>query len=308
VLEQQFKFTYLDEKGQRLDLYIVSCLPSYSRSRLQALVRDGFVSVDGKIPTKPGIIVNRGQQVAVRIPPIEPVDLIPEAIPLKIIYEDGDILVIDKPAGMVVHPAVGHERGTLVHATLAHAPDLQGIGGELRPGIVHRLDKETSGIILVAKNDRSQQWLQNQFKQRQVHKVYWTLVDGHPPTPQGRVEAPIGRDPAHRKKMAIVPAAKGRSAVTEYTSLERFLNHELIEARPITGRTHQIRLHMAFLGCPVAGDTVYGHHKPSIEAGRFFLHATRIEVILPGRKLPSVFDAPLPLELEMILQQMRRRG
>lgn len=304
--DQVYRFTFQGVKGQRLDRFLVECLPEYSRSRLQGLVQDGFVWVDGGLAGKAGQGLETGQEVVVHVPPPQPSILQPEDIQLEIVFENKDLLVIDKPAGMVVHPAAGHATGTLVQAALSVLPDLEGVGGELRPGVVHRLDKETSGLILLAKNDRAHHWLQDQFRLRLVEKIYLALVDGQPPTPTGRVEAPIGRDPAHRKKMAVVPLDKGREAVSEYKTLEGFPKHTLLEVHPLTGRTHQIRLHLAFLGCPVVGDTLYGHHSPSLEIGRHFLHAYRLKINLPGEARPRQFEAPLPQELEIILQTVRR--
>lgn len=289
---------------QRLDKFLVECLPEFSRSRLQALIQDGRVTVDGKTAGKAGLMVEVGQQVQVVVPPPEPTDLIPEEIALDVIYEDDQLLVINKPAGMVVHPAPGHSSGTLVHAVLAHDPDMEGIGGEQRPGVVHRLDKDTSGVLLLAKNDAMHRWLQAQFKARKLTKEYLALVDGQPPTPTGRIEAAIGRDPSHRKRMAIVPDHKGRDAVTEYSTVETFPQHTLLRVRILTGRTHQIRLHLAFLGCPVAGDLIYGHRHSSIPLKRFFLHAARLTINLPGKPDPVTFEAPLPSELEEVLKQL----
>jgi 23S rRNA pseudouridine1911/1915/1917 synthase len=300
---------FLVQAGEeRLDKYLVSCLPEFSRSRLQGLIRDNQVLVDGQVVTKTSHILNRGQKVVVTIPEPEPVGLIPEEIPLDVIFESDDLMIINKPAGMVVHPGAGHKTGTLVHAALAHAPELEGIGGELRPGVVHRLDKDTSGLILVAKNDRSHRWLQEQFRLRRVRKVYLALVDGTPPTPTGRIEAPIGRDPAHRRKMAVTTLQKGREAVTEYQTVETYAHHTLIEAHPLTGRTHQIRLHMAFLGCPIVADSLYGRRKPSLPLERHFLHATRLTILLPGQMEEQTFTAPLPADLEKIIQQLRTHG
>jgi len=227
---------------------------------------------------------------------------------LEIIFENEDLIVVNKPAGMVVHPAAGHQAGTLVHAALAHAPEMEGIGGEQRPGVVHRLDKNTSGLILLAKNDQTHRWLQDQFRLRKIQKTYLALVDGQPPTPTGRVEAPIGRDLKARKKMAVVPVAKGRQAVSEYHTLETFAAHTLLEVHPITGRTHQIRLHLAFLGCPVAGDTIYGKRHSTIPTERHFLHAMHITVRLRDAKQPSTFEAPLPAELANLLDQLRGKA
>ena len=304
---QFLHFVYDYEDDERLDKFLVGMLPEHSRSRLQTLIQDENVSVNGRVITKTGFKLTRGDTVQIILPPIQPVDLVPEDIPLDIIHEDSQVLIINKPAGMVVHPSAGHSSGTLVHAALAHAPDIEGIGGELRPGIVHRLDKNTSGLILIAKNDQAQRWLQNQFRSRTVGKTYLALVDGHPPTPKGRIEAAIGRDPGNRKRMAIVEEKKGKIAYTEYFTLERFADHTYLEVKLLTGRTHQIRLHMAFLGCPVVGDTVYGKKKPSIDLNRHFLHSAEIQIILPGKKDLSTFRAPLPQELEQVLHQLRSR-
>lgn len=301
----QLTFEITAADADRLDKFLVSQLPQFSRSRLQGLIRDGFVQVNAKTVTKTGTVLVLGQTVEIVLPEIEPSDLIPEEIPLNVVFENQDLMVINKPAGMVVHPAAGHATGTLVHAALAHAPELEGIGGERRPGIVHRLDKDTSGLILVAKNERAHRWLQDQFRLRRVKKVYLALVDGFAPTPTGRIEAFIGRDPEHRKKMAIVSAQKGRDSVTEYRVLETFANHSLIEAHPLTGRTHQIRLHLAFLGCPIVGDSIYGHRKPSLELQRHFLHATRLTIQLPGETQPRTFEAALPPELDDLLKSIR---
>ncbi|HNO95322.1 MAG TPA: RluA family pseudouridine synthase, partial [Anaerolineales bacterium] len=179
-------------------------------------------------------------------------------------------------------------------------------GGEERPGLVHRLDKETSGLIILAKNERAHNWLQDQFRLRKVEKTYLALVDGKPPTPAGRVEAPIGRDPSHRKKMAIVSPGKGREAVSEYKTLESFRHHTLLEFHPHTGRTHQIRLHCQFLGCPIVGDSVYGKRTNTATIDRHFLHAFRLKIILPNEKQPRMFEAELPEELKAVLEEVKR--
>jgi 23S rRNA pseudouridine1911/1915/1917 synthase len=214
-------------------------------------------------------------------------------------------MVVNKPAGMVVHPATGHKTGTLVHAALAHAPEMVGIGGEKRPGVVHRLDKDTSGLILLAKNDQAHRWLQDQFRLRKTQKIYIALVDGKPPTPSGRIEAPIGRDSVYRKVMAVTDINKGREAFSEYYTKETFREHTLLEVHPLTGRTHQIRVHLAFIGCPVAGDTIYGHKHATIPLDRHFLHAARLTILLPNESQPHTFEAPLPVELEQVLGMLR---
>ena len=297
-------FEFQKDQEERLDHFLVERLPEFSRSRLQGLIKDGFVTVDSVPAKKSGQLLEPGAQVVVRIPPPVPTGLVGEDIPLDIIFENNDLLVVNKPAGMVVHPAAGHETGTLVHAVLGYNPDLEGIGGEERPGVVHRLDKETSGLILLAKNERAHRWLQDQFRLRKVEKIYLALVDGAPPTPSGRVEAPIGRDPSHRKKMAIMPPGKGREAVSEYVTLEAFKEHTLLEFHPFTGRTHQIRLHCMFLGCPIVGDKVYGHRKQSIALDRHFLHASRLKIVLPGEKQARQFEASLPNELQKVLDSL----
>ncbi len=291
---------------ERLDKFIVRNFLEYSRSRIQGLIKDGFVCVDGEVVTKPSLFVEKKQIVKVTIPPNEPADVSAENIPLDIIYENDDLLIINKQAGMVVHPSAGHDSGTLVNAALGHDPDLEGVGGELRPGIVHRLDKDTSGIIVIAKNDQALQWLQDQFRLRKVKKVYLALVDGRPPTPKGRIEAPIGRDSAHRKRMAIVSAEKGREAVSEYETLEEFINHTLLRVHPFTGRTHQIRLHLKLLGTPIVGDILYGHRHLSLDIPRQFLHASQLEITLPHESATRIFKAPLPEELESILIHLRK--
>jgi 23S rRNA pseudouridine1911/1915/1917 synthase len=307
VSDHTHRFVFQEEGQRRLDHFLVECLPELSRSRIQGAIKDGFVAVNASAVVKTGMMLENGAVVEIRIPPSQPTDLTPEEIPLRIVFENEDLMLVNKPAGMVVHPAAGHASGTLVHAALAHAPDMEGIGGEIRPGVVHRLDKDTSGLILVAKNERTQQMLQDQFRLRQVKKVYLALVDGMPPTPKGRVEAPIGRDPSKRKQMAVVPLKRGREAVTEYFTVEKFPQHTLLEAHPLTGRTHQIRLHLAFLGCPIVGDTIYGFTHPSLPLKRQFLHAARITFVLPGEKQASTFEAPLPQDLSAILEGLRNQ-
>lgn len=300
-------FHFEKEDKQRLDVFLTACLPEFSRSRIQGLIKGGFVKVEAGIVTKAGRDLEPGEQIQIRIPPPVPSGLVAEDIPLDIVFENEDLMVVNKPAGMVVHPSPGHNSGTLVHAALGYLPELEGIGGEERPGIVHRLDKDTSGLIVIAKNERAHRWLQDQFKSRKVEKIYLALVDSKPPTPAGRVEAPIGRNTTHRKLMAVVPLDKGREAVSEYRTLENFPAHTLLEVHPLTGRTHQIRVHMAFLGCPVAADMVYGKRKPTVELGRHFLHAHRLKIVLPGEKQARIFEASLPQELQFVLEHLRQK-
>ena len=303
--DRVLNFHFEAETPERLDKFLVGLLQEFSRSRIQGLIANGFVDVDGHAAKKAGQSLESGSTVTVRIPPPVPTDLIAEDIPLDILFENDDLIVVNKPAGMVVHPAVGHLSGTLVNAILGYDPDIEGIGGEERPGVVHRLDKETSGLILLAKNERAHRWLQDQFRLRKVDKTYLALVDGKPPTPSGRVEAYIGRDPSHRKRMAIVPESRGREAISEYKTLEEFQGFTLLEFHPLTGRTHQIRLHCAFLKCSIVGDEVYGRKKSSVKITRHFLHAYRLKIILPEEKEPRLFEAPLPEELEQVLVALR---
>jgi len=298
-------FLFEREQEERLDHVLVGIFPEFSRSRLQGLIKEGLVKVDGQPARKTGQMLESGMTVEVTIPAPKPTGLIGENIPLDIIYENEDLLVINKPAGMVAHPAAGHATGTLIHAVLGYAPDIEGIGGEERPGLVHRLDKDTSGLILLAKNERAHRWLQDQFRLRKVEKTYLALVDGRPPTPSGRIEAPIGRDPSHRKKMALMSPGKGREAISEYITLENYAEHTLLAFHPLTGRTHQIRLHCAFLGCPITGDKIYGRKKATIQLNRHFLHAATLKITLPGEDRARTFEAPTPAELEAILQELR---
>jgi 23S rRNA pseudouridine1911/1915/1917 synthase len=293
--------------GGRLDHVLTGRWKAFSRSRLQQLIRQGYVLVNGRPVSKPAYRLEGGETVELQLPAPRPSELIPEDISLAIVYEDENVLVIDKPAGMVVHPSAGHDHGTLVHAALAHAPDMAGVGGERRPGVVHRLDKDTSGLIMLAKNDRAHYSLQKQFKHRSVEKRYIALVDGAPSAAAGVVQAAIGRDPKNRKRMSILPKG-GREAETTYRTLESFAGHTLLELKPHSGRTHQIRLHMAFLGCPVVGDRVYGKRKPSLPLQRHFLHASRLTITLPGEDQPATFHSPLPADLEQLLAELRKRG
>ena len=303
----RLQFTVGPVPPQRLDRFLADSIPQLTRSRLQKIIRDGLVRVDGVPAGKTGQVVEPGMQVEIDLPPTRSAGITPEDIPLDIVFENGDLLVVNKPAGMVVHPSAGHAGGTLVNAVLAHAPDIEGIGGEIRPGVVHRLDKLTSGLILLAKNERALNFMQGQFRDRTVHKVYLALVDGQPATPTGVIEAPIGRDNHNRKRMAVVPPNRGRAARSEYRTLERFADHTLLEVHPETGRTHQIRVHLAYIGCPIAGDTVYGRKKRSLKIKRHFLHAARLTIRIPGEEGPQTFEAQLPENLANLLDDMRRK-
>lgn len=287
--------------GERLDRYVSVHLPDLSRAAAQRLIDDGNIRVDGRV-SKPGYRVRAGERISVRIPPPESAIAQPEAIPLDIIYEDENVLVVNKPAGMVVHPAAGHAAGTLVNAVLAHSPHLN-VGGVERPGIVHRLDADTSGLIVIAKNDAALHELQAQWKSRDVHKTYLALVEGHITPPRGKIDAPIGRDPKHRQRMAVLAnsgSAHARNAVTIYHTLATLGNYTLVEAEPQTGRTHQIRVHFAFVGFPIVGDIVYGRKKNSLGLTRQFLHAWKLSLALPG-KGPADLIAPLAPDLRDVL-------
>lgn len=304
-LIQKASLHYQKPAGERLDQFLAEELADFSRSRLQSLIRQGQAVVNGAKVLRPSYLLRQGDQIELTVPRAEPNRLVPEPGPLDVLYEDENVLVVNKAAGMVVYPAAGHRSGTLMNAVLAHAPELGSLPGDLRPGVVHRLDKDTSGVLIIAKNDRSQRWLQEQFRTRAAQKEYLALVDGHPPTRKGRIEAPIGRDPTHRQRMAIVGEGKGRPAVTEFEAVENFREHTLLSVRPLTGRTHQIRVHLASVGCPVSGDLVYGRGRSTLGLNRFFLHAKRLTLRLPGADRLSNFEAPLPAELVAVLEQLR---
>ncbi|MBN1438745.1 MAG: RluA family pseudouridine synthase [Anaerolineales bacterium] len=323
-MKDELRTLSADAGGERLDRFLGRRLAEHSRTYLQKLIEEGFVDVNGSPALKPARPLVEGDAVAVRFPPTPPPGVEPESIPLRIVFENADLLVIDKPAGMVVHPAAGHRSGTLVGAVLAHAPEVGGVGELERPGIVHRLDKDTSGLIVVAKNMAAQRALQDSFARRAAKKTYLALVSGRPPTPEGRIEAPIGRDPRNRQRMAVVPPSRGREAVTLYLTRERFEDYTLLEAHPLTGRTHQIRVHLAYIGCPVAGDSVYGprHRTPSHsptragkgwergqggeggKAERQLLHAWKLKITLPGEEAPREFEAPLAEDFQAVLASL----
>ena len=285
--------------GFRLDLFIVQQLPELSRSFIQKLIEDGHVTLNGK-PARAGIKLKEGDEVAITIPPPEPSELLAEDIPLSIIYEDDDLLVVDKPAGMTTHPAPGNPAHTLVNALLSHLPALPESDNPVRPGIVHRLDKDTSGLILVAKTRGALANLSAQFKSREVKKAYVALVKGKVAPQSGIIDAPIGRDRAHRQKMAVTDS--GRPARTAYTTLKVYKGYTLVEARPETGRTHQIRVHFASVGHPIVGDATYGSKADLV--GRQFLHAQRLSFKLPSTGRRVEFTSPLPPDLQKALDML----
>jgi 23S rRNA pseudouridine1911/1915/1917 synthase len=304
----------VERQGIRLDRYLADEIPELSRSAAQRLIDNGLATVNGE-SAKASYKIQPGDTVRVALPDTARPALVPEDIPLDVVYEDKDLLVIDKPAGMVIHPAPGHTSGTLVNALLAYCPQLAG-GGDDRPGIVHRLDRDTSGLIVAAKNDRTRSALQQQFKDRTVRKAYLALLDGELQPAWGSIQAPIGRDPHQRQRMAVL--AGGREATTEYHVLERFGRREgaktgsssasgfsLVEAEPKTGRTHQIRVHFASIGHPVAGDAVYGPRRPLLAVPRQFLHAWRLGFKHPRTGERIDLEIPLPPDLSSVLDQLR---
>ena len=288
--------------GDRLDRYVAAALPDVSRAYAQQLIEDGHVRVNGQA-VKRSTSLAVDDVVTVTLPLPQPTDLIAEPIPLTIRYEDEDLLVVDKPTGMVVHPAPGHASGTLVNALLYHYPDLA-INGDLRPGIVHRIDRDTSGLLVVAKHDRAKAYLQTQQQARTMTKVYLALIEGHFREPEGTIEAPIDRHPTDRLRMAVVPT--GRSARTDYRELERLGSYTLVEARLHTGRTHQIRVHFAHKHHPVVGDPLYGPRRQSHPLGltRQFLHAHCLGFDnLNGKHIEVT--SPLPPDLQTVLDRLR---
>jgi 23S rRNA pseudouridine1911/1915/1917 synthase len=295
--------------GKRLDRFLAEQVPDLSRSAAQRLIEGEQVSVNGEA-AKASYRIRPGDVVVALLPSQEAPEPEAEPIPLRVVYEDEALLAVDKPAGMVVHPAPGHRGGTLVNALLAYCPELAGSGGK-RPGIVHRLDRDTSGLILVAKSEKIRRALQRQFKERQVRKTYLALVDGHLQPAWGLIEAPIGRDPQRRQRMAVL--AGGREAVTEVHVLEQFAqqlgpaagDYSLVEAEPKTGRTHQIRVHLASIGHPVVGDRVYGRRRSRLPVPRQFLHARRLQFRHPLGGSRMDLEAPLPPDLAAVLELLR---
>jgi len=297
------EFTYSGEDTPRLDKFLTDALEGFSRVHTQAFIDEGKVTVNGLVKTKAALRINSGDVIRVEVPDQVSETLLGEATALDILYEDESVLVVNKPAGMVVHPGAGNPTGTLVNAALAHFPPLKDVGETARPGVVHRLDKETSGVIILAKTEAAYHHLVRQFKSRKTEKTYLALVDGVPPTPTGRIEANVHRDERYRQKMAVAYEGKGRRAVSEYSTVKNYNNHTLLEVKPLTGRTHQIRVHLAYINSPVAGDQIYGRHKSSIPGTRFFLHAQKLKIELPSGEIRE-FTAPLPIELEEILTQL----
>ena len=283
----------------RLDRFLAEKERELTRSRIHSLIGEGQVTLNGQV-ARPAQKVRTGDRVTLTIPPVRESDLIPQDIPLEVIYQDSDIVVIDKPAGLSVHPGPGHPDGTLVNALLARCPDIQGIGGVHRPGIVHRLDKDTSGLIVVAKTEKAHLDISSQIKSRAVHKGYMALTVGAPPQDSGTVDAPIARDPRHRQRMAVVLG--GRESRTHFRVLKELDGHALLSLTLETGRTHQIRVHLAYLGYPIYGDEVYGRRSPALP--RQFLHASALEFRHPRTGEQVSFHSELPGDLKEAMESL----
>lgn len=293
-----------EESGERIDKFAAECAEEgVSRTQVQDWIRSGHVTVNGAA-VKPNYRLAEGDVVAIMPPEPEDADVQPEPIPLHIVYEDRDVIVVDKPRGMVVHPAHGHLSGTLVNALLHHCRDLSGINGRLRPGIVHRIDKDTTGLLAAAKNDLAHVSLSEQLKAHTVERAYIALVHGNLPHDQGTIDAPIGRDPRDRKRFAVVPG--GKPSVTHFAVLERFGDYTLVRLNLETGRTHQIRVHMKYIGYPLAGDPIYGRAKTVPLDGQA-LHAAALGFVHPRSREKLRFESPLPDDFRAVLEMLRNR-
>lgn len=296
----------VDYSGERIDRFLSENLEDLSRSYIQKLLKEGSILVGGR-PVKANYKVNENDEILVRIPDPEVLDIVPENIPLDILYEDEDILVVNKPKGMVVHPSPGHYSHTLVNAILYHCGErLSGINGVLRPGIVHRIDMDTTGSLLVCKNDRAHQILAEELKEHAITRRYHAIVHGNLKEDRGTVNAPIGRHPVDRKKMST-KSSNGRPAVTHYKVLERFGSYTYIECELETGRTHQIRVHMSSIGHPILGDVVYGPARCPFKLEGQTLHAKTLGITHPSTGEYMEFDAPLPEYFSVLLEKLRRK-
>ena len=294
-----------NDEGIRLDAFLAQ-KSGETRSRIQNLIKDGCVKRNGKAPGKAGEKLAAGDEIELTLPDPEPLEAVPVEMDIPIVYEDADIVVVNKPRALVVHPAAGHQQDTLVNALLFACDDLSGIGGKMRPGIVHRLDKDTTGLMVVAKNDAAHVDLAEQIRVHSAGRVYWAVVEGHLRDDEGFVDAPIGRSPKDRKKMAVV--AGGREARTNYRVLERFAKCTLIECRLVTGRTHQIRVHMASLGHPVCGDPIYGFQKSGAGNCPLMLHARELHIRHPKTGEEMNFLAEPPQDYAAVLERLRRES
>ncbi|WP_223226091.1 RluA family pseudouridine synthase [Sporomusa sp. GT1] len=295
--------TMSDEQGLRIDVLLAKRFPELSRSHLQKLIADDLVTVNGKL-IKANYKVQAEDSIRIIFPEAKPVEIAAEAIPLDILYEDADIIVINKPRGMVVHPAAGNYAGTLVNALLEHCQDLSGINGEIRPGIVHRLDKDTSGVMVAAKNDRAHIALAEQIKNRTASRKYVAIVHGTIAEEQGIINAPIGRHPSDRKKMAVT-FSNSKEAITRFRVIERFINYTLVECKLQTGRTHQIRVHMQYISHPVVGDPKYGPEKKRFAISGQALHSAELSLKHPISGEELLFTAPVPPDMADILTKLK---
>ncbi len=294
-----------DQAGERLDVFLVRQQPELSRAHIQKLIVAGEVLVDGQLK-KANYKFKGGEQVNFQIPAPAPVEIVPEELPLDILYEDQDIIVVNKARGMVVHPASGVYTGTLVNALLAHCHDLSGINGEIRPGIVHRLDKDTSGVMVAAKNDKAHLDLAEQIRVKSAHRTYWAIVHGNIREDTGVIHGAIGRHPTDRKKMAVV-TENGKDATTKFRVLERYGQYTLVECTLLTGRTHQIRVHMTHIGHPLVGDPKYGSRKSPFSIQGQALHSLTLTLVHPVTREPMRFSAPVPEDMQKILLTLRKQ-
>ena len=289
----------------RLDTFLTAHLRAHSRSHIKALIETGHITVDGGT-AKPALHLRRGQRVEVVVPPSPPATVAPEDISLPVVFEDEHLLVINKPPALTVHPGAGRPSGTLVNAVLARVPGLARVGSRQRPGIVHRLDKDTTGLLVVAKTSVAYASLSSQVARRTVNRTYLALVHGVLPHEERTITAPIGRHPRHRTRMAVVP--RGREAITRYRVLERLARYTLVEAHLVTGRTHQIRVHFAHIGHPVAGDPVYAGRPDELGIGRQALHAHRLQFVHPASGKEMAFEAPPPADFTAAVERARAQG
>lgn len=294
-----------EDNYKRLDLFLSEQTDEFTRSRLKKLIEDGHVSVRGKVTTKAGADIKIGDEVALEVPDAAEYSVQPENIPIDIVYEDSDFAVVNKPSGMTVHVGNGNESGTLVNALLYALESLSGIGGVLRPGIVHRIDKDTTGLLVVAKNDKAHVSLASQIAQKTCKRTYYALLEGNLKTDSGRVVTDIGRHPTDRLKMAVLPDGQGKIAITDYEVIARFgADFTLCKFDLQTGRTHQIRVHAKHLGHPIACDPVYGYKKQKLKADGQLLHAQRLELTHPSTGEKMSFNAPLPMVFAEILRKL----
>lgn len=294
-----------ERSGERIDKWISDQLSDISRSQIQLWIKEGHIQVGGTA-VKPNYKLALDDVVTLTIPEAEEAEIVPENISLDIVFEDRDVIVVNKPRGLVVHPAAGHAKGTLVNALMHHCHDLSGINGVMRPGIVHRIDKDTSGLIMAAKNDLAHMHLAAQLKAHTVHRKYIALVQGNLAHDQGTVDAPIGRDPKDRKLFTVTDA-NSKHAVTHFSVLERFGDCTLLELKLETGRTHQIRVHMKFIGHPLVGDPAYGRSKGITMEGGQALHAAELGFVHPRTEEFLQFEAPLPEDMDALLESLRKR-